>query len=100
MDDELTRRLQRWTQGEHEALGELFPVVYAELPGAQHAFELFHSLRTRHVVHGVERFLERIHADYRAAREASRGGKRLRSAATTSLAPASTLSVPVLTTRS
>ncbi len=76
------------------------PVVYAELPGAQHAFELFHSLRTRHVVHGVERFLERLHADYRAAREASRGGKRLRSASTTSLAPASTLSVPVLTTRS
>ncbi|MCP4006832.1 MAG: alpha/beta hydrolase [bacterium] len=33
------------------------PVCYAELPGAQHAFETFHSLRTTHVVRGVERFL-------------------------------------------
>jgi acetyl esterase/lipase len=33
------------------------PVAYAELPLAQHAFEVFHSLRTRHVVRGVERFL-------------------------------------------
>ena len=42
------------------------PVVYAEIPGAQHAFEIFHSLRTRHVVAGVDRFLEHIHARYRA----------------------------------
>jgi acetyl esterase/lipase len=33
------------------------PVCYAELPHAQHAFEVFHSLRTRHVVEGVDRFL-------------------------------------------
>ncbi len=33
------------------------PVCYAELPGAQHAFETFHSLRTTHVVGGVERFV-------------------------------------------
>jgi acetyl esterase/lipase len=33
------------------------PVCYAELPGAQHAFEAFHSWRTTHVVRGVERFL-------------------------------------------
>lgn len=33
------------------------PVVYAEIPGAQHAFEVFHSLRTRHVVEAVDRFL-------------------------------------------
>lgn len=33
------------------------PVCYAEIPGAQHAFEIFHSLRTTHVVRGVERFL-------------------------------------------
>lgn len=37
------------------------PVVYAELAGAQHAFEIFHSLRTRHVVRGVERFLAHVH---------------------------------------
>jgi acetyl esterase/lipase len=33
------------------------PVAYAELPGAQHAFELFRSVRTLHVVRGVERWL-------------------------------------------
>jgi acetyl esterase/lipase len=33
------------------------PVCYAEIPGAQHAFEIFHSLRSAHVVRGVERFL-------------------------------------------
>ncbi|GAA4572630.1 alpha/beta hydrolase [Planotetraspora kaengkrachanensis] len=32
------------------------PVVYAELPGAQHAFDLFHSLRFERVVDGVEAF--------------------------------------------
>ncbi|GAA3996581.1 alpha/beta hydrolase [Streptomyces marokkonensis] len=32
------------------------PVVYAELPGAQHAFDLFHSARTEAVVDGVEGF--------------------------------------------
>jgi acetyl esterase/lipase len=34
------------------------PVAYAELPGAQHAFDTFPSIRTAHVVRGVERFLE------------------------------------------
>jgi len=33
------------------------PVCYAELPHAQHAFEVFHSLRTRNIVRGVDRFL-------------------------------------------
>jgi len=37
------------------------PVAYAEIPGAQHAFEVFHSLRTRHVVAGVDRFLTVVH---------------------------------------
>jgi acetyl esterase/lipase len=41
------------------------PVAYAEVPGAQHAFEVFHSLRTRHVVAGVDRFLDCIHARWR-----------------------------------
>ncbi len=31
-------------------------VVYAELPGAQHAFDLFHSLRFEAVVDGIESF--------------------------------------------
>jgi acetyl esterase/lipase len=42
------------------------PVVYAELPGAQHAFETFHSLRGAHAVNAVTRFVERVYARYRA----------------------------------
>jgi acetyl esterase/lipase len=33
------------------------PVAYAELPGAQHAFDVFPSIRSAHVVRGVDRFL-------------------------------------------
>jgi acetyl esterase/lipase len=43
------------------------PVVYAELPGAQHAFEIFPSIRTAHVVAGVADFLAVIHAGHGAA---------------------------------
>jgi acetyl esterase/lipase len=32
------------------------PVVYAELPGGQHAFDLFHSIRFETVVDGIEAF--------------------------------------------
>jgi acetyl esterase/lipase len=32
-------------------------VVYAELPGAQHAFDIFHSIRGGHVVRAVDRYL-------------------------------------------
>jgi hypothetical protein len=41
-------------------------VAYAEIPGAQHAFEVFHSLRTRHVVEGVDRFLAWVYSGYLA----------------------------------
>jgi acetyl esterase/lipase len=34
------------------------PVVYAELPGAHHSFDLFHSIRFEAVVDGVEAFAE------------------------------------------
>jgi acetyl esterase/lipase len=40
------------------------PVAYAELPGAQHAFEIFHSVRTDHTVNSVADFLEWSHADW------------------------------------
>lgn len=43
------------------------PVVWAELPGAQHAFELFPSRRADAAVDGVARFCAAIHARYRAA---------------------------------
>jgi acetyl esterase/lipase len=48
------------------------PVVYAELPGAQHAFEVFHSLRTQHVVQSIDRFLAWVYSAY--LREQSTGG--------------------------
>lgn len=38
------------------------PVVYAEIPGAQHAFDLFPSLRCLHVIDGIERFLGFIYS--------------------------------------
>lgn len=47
------------------------PVCYAEIPGAQHAFEVFYSLRSAHVVAGVERFLAWLWARHRAARGAA-----------------------------
>ncbi len=43
-------------------------VAYAELPGAQHAFEIFHSVRTDHTVNAVGHFLEWAHAQWLRAR--------------------------------
>ncbi|NND69010.1 MAG: alpha/beta hydrolase [Halioglobus sp.] len=43
-------------------------VVYGELPGAQHAFEIFHSVRTDHTVNAVAQFLEWAHADWLSGR--------------------------------
>jgi acetyl esterase/lipase len=40
------------------------PVAYAEIPGAQHAFEVFHSQRTTHVTRAVGRFLGHVHSQY------------------------------------
>ena len=47
------------------------PVAYAELPHAQHAFEVFHSQRTQHVVRGVDRFLAWAHARWRTEQQAA-----------------------------
>ncbi len=44
------------------------PVVYVEVPGAQHAFELFPSLRSMFVLDGVERFLAWLYSQYLVAR--------------------------------
>jgi acetyl esterase/lipase len=43
----------------------LAPVAFAELPGAQHAFEIFHTRRTSAVVRAVERFANTLHDRYR-----------------------------------
>lgn len=49
------------------------PVVFIPLPGAQHAFEILHSLRADYVIRGVERFLNSVHAEHLSYRE---GGAR------------------------
>jgi acetyl esterase/lipase len=52
---ELTKRLRETSKS---------TVVYAELPGAQHAFDIFASVRGAHAIRGVERFLRSVHRDY------------------------------------
>jgi acetyl esterase/lipase len=47
------------------------PVVYAELSRTQHAFDVFHSIRTAYVVRAVERFCDYVLAT-RAETEARR----------------------------
>ncbi len=39
------------------------PVVYAELPDAQHAFEIFPSVRAHAAAHAVERFLAVVRSE-------------------------------------
>jgi acetyl esterase/lipase len=46
------------------------PLAYAELSGAQHAFELFPSVRTLHTVGAVHRFLAYLYSDYLRERHA------------------------------
>jgi acetyl esterase/lipase len=43
-------------------------VGYIELPEAQHAFEVFHSPRTSHVLGAVDRFLATVYTQYLHAR--------------------------------
>jgi len=42
------------------------PLVWACLPGAQHAFEVFPSLRSVPAVHGVHRFCQAVYSAHRA----------------------------------
>ncbi|HTJ46260.1 MAG TPA: alpha/beta hydrolase [Kofleriaceae bacterium] len=44
------------------------PLVWACLPGAQHAFEVFPSLRSVPAVHGVHRFCQALYSAHRAER--------------------------------
>jgi acetyl esterase/lipase len=48
-------------------------IVYAEIPGAQHAFEIFPSLRATFVIHGVERFLAWLYSRHLVAEAMRRG---------------------------
>jgi acetyl esterase/lipase len=45
------------------------PVAYAEIPGAQHAFELFPSVRSQITRSGIEVFLAWAWSEHRAARK-------------------------------
>ena len=46
------------------------PVVYAELSGAQHAFEIFPSVRSTHAIFAVERFCAHAYSRHLAGRNA------------------------------
>jgi acetyl esterase/lipase len=46
------------------------PVAFAELPGAQHAFEVFPSERTAHAIRGVERFIDWVYSRHRKSARA------------------------------
>ena len=46
-------------------------VVYAELPGAQHAFDIFPSIRSAHVVRAIDRYLHWHWNCWRSAKEAA-----------------------------
>jgi hypothetical protein len=41
--------------------------VFTELPGAQHAFEVFRSIRTAHLVRAVEQFVVAVRSGVPAA---------------------------------
>jgi dipeptidyl aminopeptidase/acylaminoacyl peptidase len=45
------------------------PLVYAEIPGAQHAFEFFHSPRTSHYLNAASAWLEWAYARWRDEQE-------------------------------
>ncbi|MGH3517005.1 MAG: alpha/beta hydrolase fold domain-containing protein, partial [Haloechinothrix sp.] len=53
------------------------PVAYAEISGAQHAFDIFPSIRSAHVVRGVQRFLEWSYVQTRAAAGGRAAGGRV-----------------------
>lgn len=52
------------------------PVAYAELPGAQHAFDVFGSVRVAHVLRGVEHFVSAVRERSLSEPEAKPEGDR------------------------
>jgi acetyl esterase/lipase len=51
------------------------PVAYAELPRAQHAFDVLGSVRTRYAVAAIGDFLGVLYGDYRRGRIDASGGR-------------------------
>jgi acetyl esterase/lipase len=58
------------------------PVLYAEMTGAQHAFEIFPSHRAARVIESVERFLHSVHVAHRQGRGAPEEAEAAEAAAT------------------
>jgi len=60
------RQARAFVEALHEQSGAT--VTYAELPGTQHAFEVFSSIRSQHVIRAVQRWLEWHRAGWLAER--------------------------------
>jgi acetyl esterase/lipase len=56
------------------------PVAYVELPGAQHSFDLFHSIRFETLLDGIEAFAAWVQARAAASGEPERSRPRRRAA--------------------
>ena len=58
-----------WAESFVEALRSVStnPVVYARLPGAQHSFDLLHSVRFEYVIDGIEAFTAWVRARHEPA---------------------------------
>lgn len=53
------------------------PVVHAELPGGQHSFDLFHSIRFETLIDGIEEFASAIENHAGAAPTRRRASGRI-----------------------
>ncbi len=65
------------------------PVCYAELPRAQHGFDLLPTARTRYTVRAVHRFLTAVHDGYLAGADQVGGAAPHRHAARSARSTAS-----------
>ena len=52
-------------------------VVYAELPGTQHAYDVFHSIRSAHVVRAIDRYLHWHWNTWRAEQGQGNGAPKI-----------------------
>ena len=50
------------------------PILYAELPGGQHSFDLFHSVRFETVINAIEAFAASVRSRHRPVQHTERSG--------------------------
>jgi len=72
------------------------PVLFAEIEGAQHAFDVFLSPRSVPVIEGVSDFLDEVHRRYVDRRRALRHDARGAAASTAGLARPRTVEARML----